>query len=588
MQTNSGSLILQNSDLAVGIFFFVSVVFALQCSSFVYAADSNAGSAYLDAGFSTLPDLSTSAATIIPIVSVLHASSAVILFVSHPFSKVILRRTLLIFSVSCYLEIAQRLCTTWPCPNRHLGQRQWFYDLQVTQCTTVTCMIAFFFGAPLGLVAFLVQILMMLMVIATRTLYSVDTLCGIFPPLLVFLLYHWYCRSSAAITKRRWVSWLEDDALFMMESDRHTSTTQSHDGAESFVQLTLCKTIRIPISIGLGIYGPSVVFGATDGRGPTYTTEHAMERVEERLSRSGSNDKYCGTQVEMGEVCSPGTRTFIEADASNEISKALTDKLVRRALQLKWWKPALVAAATCTFGATIGSLNLLSIQFADARRPIGVPLPSDLIHASIPALPDHTADIFLYPAVLATTIFAWKSKFRWIIFSRTGIVYAGSMLFRMWTMIVTSIPDPSPTCATREHPKGTTCGDLVYSGHTVGFLMCALTFRYFTQERLWASIVWVLTGCGLVCIIASRLHYTRDVFTSLMVITIVNHLARVLLFKRLSFIHHNVVGWTLECGYFWALSRHFVDSVDVTQTSRIENPPLECQGDSAVQTSPGG
>ena len=78
----------------------------------------------------------------------------------------------------------------------------------------------------------------------------------------------------------------------------------------------------------------------------------------------------------------------------------------------------------------------------------------------------------------------------------------------------------------------------MYSGHTVNITLCALTFRYYSHRaplttfdplfsgsgpltdkvgdlRRWTTaklLVWVGAGWGYVFIVASRFHYTLDVF----------------------------------------------------------------------------
>ena len=49
---------------------------------------------------------------------------------------------------------------------------------------------------------------------------------------------------------------------------------------------------------------------------------------------------------------------------------------------------------------------------------------------------------------------------------------------------------------------------------------------------MFERLLWSFVGFGLLAIIASRLHYTRDVFTSLLVVLSINHFCRVALFKR--------------------------------------------------------
>jgi len=65
---------------------------------------------------------------------------------------------------------------------------------------------------------------------------------------------------------------------------------------------------------------------------------------------------------------------------------------------------------------------------------------------------------------------------------------------------------------------GYTCGDMVFSGHTMLMILFALTFHtyYRRTERYWALngmkvAIWLWCFVGLGSIIATRLHYTIDV-----------------------------------------------------------------------------
>jgi hypothetical protein len=65
---------------------------------------------------------------------------------------------------------------------------------------------------------------------------------------------------------------------------------------------------------------------------------------------------------------------------------------------------------------------------------------------------------------------------------------------------------------------GYTCGDMVFSGHTMLMILFALTFHtyYKRTARYWAlngvkTVIWLWCFVGLASIIATRLHYTIDV-----------------------------------------------------------------------------
>lgn len=134
-----------------------------------------------------------------------------------------------------------------------------------------------------------------------------------------------------------------------------------------------------------------------------------------------------------------------------------------------------------------------------------------------------------------------------------GIVYC----MRAFTVIVTSIPDSSPLCQAQFHDEVTgaykslpmfpkvlwralllmqepgrhiTCGDMIFSGHTTILVMNALIFYTYCRpsnfvygprvelytKRIRLSI-YLLSMLGVLSIIASRLHYTLDVFLATLI-----------------------------------------------------------------------
>lgn len=121
-------------------------------------------------------------------------------------------------------------------------------------------------------------------------------------------------------------------------------------------------------------------------------------------------------------------------------------------------------------------------------------------------------------------------------------------LFRSLTILVTTLPDPSPRCQVIDRPVrkwyeifnplfNETCGDLMFryhlyvyffvqqhadgvkSGHTVMIILLALVWNdYFFKTkaeakiRKWSRvIVWLWTILGIASLLAARYHYTIDV-----------------------------------------------------------------------------
>lgn len=122
---------------------------------------------------------------------------------------------------------------------------------------------------------------------------------------------------------------------------------------------------------------------------------------------------------------------------------------------------------------------------------------------------------------------------------RFMIIHGICALLRCAVMATTSYPDPNRLCGDYRPPQtlGTfwretviktgflTCGDLMFSGHTLVYMISALTWnKYFTKPE--KVIVWILELAAAVSLVATRMHYTNDVliamYTSVTVFYIYN------------------------------------------------------------------
>jgi hypothetical protein len=633
---------------------FSSLVF----SGYVYEEPSaSTASPYDDLGFSMLPDWSGSVNWLPQTYAAVHGSAFIVFMMFHQHRVTILRRTLLIVSVAIALQETQMLCTTLPSPNlsaTFFQRGAWSYDLYVMQYTLANLMVRVFVSRTLWSVVWTTAGgIGCLVLIAAHRYYTVDVICAVVPPVLVFLLYHWYARSEAAIMKRHVMYWLERD-VFKIDCAPSSPTVasapqspitsprdkaairtpiKSREGTHSFekaastsspaksrnalspldatptwplLENLLTWTVNeyqwIPESWDVfrleregiySIYPADYLFAVADGRGPSRATQGARETIRRRGTRLTRelHHSFDNTSILAGEVV-VAARAIETIDHDPAILAVA--ELVERARQLdstsRRYIPIAVAVACIVCGGTVGLLNLVTIHFADERRPLHIPFPPDVVHDIFPALPAHTADFIIYPMVLSTVLFTLSSSFTWIIFTRIAITYGLSMSLRMVTMIVTSLPDPSPACAERHHADGTTCGDLVYSGHTVGLMMCAFTFRYFTRERVFEVTTWVLTAAGLFCVITSRLHYTKDVVVSLYVITLANHVVRVGLSNHVSLIRSSRIAWLLECGYYCVIAKDWVDPTHSTLSSQPNHVAMveQQQHEATISVPPSG
>lgn len=215
-----------------------------------------------------------------------------------------------------------------------------------------------------------------------------------------------------------------------------------------------------------------------------------------------------------------------------------------------------VAAAFMYF-MTISFVMCFVSSITWFRNPKVTPLP-DLIHDLVPPLTDTKVpymggltlnafpEMIIGVIVGITVIFIAASKHRSFILRRVFVIYASLMALRCVCILITSLPDPHPACqvatpGTHEIaaldlrelvvralvlfvPVGDhfTCGDMVFSGHTMLLMICGMVWHTYYKMVPgvfvinWVKIaIWSLIFLGLFLIVATRLHYTLDVFLAI-------------------------------------------------------------------------
>jgi len=168
-----------------------------------------------------------------------------------------------------------------------------------------------------------------------------------------------------------------------------------------------------------------------------------------------------------------------------------------------------------------------ALIITNARRP-PPPLLPDIVHQMVPYYPlNRFIDNIMIFIIVSEFFFIVFDSQRFVILRRVGAVYAILCTFRIITMTVTSLPDPSPLCPHAGEHKivfnmrgvfkmltgGLTCGDMIFSGHTIGFLLPCLFHNFYFKKPI-GYIYWALAIIGPIMLIISRLHYTVDVVIS--------------------------------------------------------------------------
>lgn len=154
-------------------------------------------------------------------------------------------------------------------------------------------------------------------------------------------------------------------------------------------------------------------------------------------------------------------------------------------------------------------------------------------------------DSILGVLVFSTTLFALTRRCRWLILRRFSVIYGSLALLRTFTVFSTQLPDSAEKCKTLTPsttalsaldyylvfekamgmmiPVGSvTCGDMIFSGHSVLMMLCALTWHTYYKVIPGALsinkvkvVIWILAGAGMLLVILSRMHYTLDVLLAI-------------------------------------------------------------------------
>jgi len=182
-------------------------------------------------------------------------------------------------------------------------------------------------------------------------------------------------------------------------------------------------------------------------------------------------------------------------------------------------------------------------QLSDARwvatRPPSDPPLQDLFnHLPNLSAEQQVVDVLLNVLLVFTLLCAILFPPTWtavaVVYRRmfwvTGMLY----LYRALTLTVTTLPttmlDCVPLVTTGESAMrifslavqqmmGTahTCSDLIYSGHTMIFTMCAIQFRVYSPYRWLSYYAYCHAAVGISLIVLTHMHYSVDVLLGLFI-----------------------------------------------------------------------
>ena len=134
------------------------------------------------------------------------------------------------------------------------------------------------------------------------------------------------------------------------------------------------------------------------------------------------------------------------------------------------------------------------------------------------------SDVYIHALLIAAFIRVSFTKYTETAFRRFFWISGFLYIFRSFTISFTILPTPYAGCTLQKHEnpllvalkvisgQHSTCGDVMYSGHTMVLTSSALLWQLFTDDPVIVKIlVWILSFIGMLIIVATRFHYSDDV-----------------------------------------------------------------------------
>lgn len=177
-------------------------------------------------------------------------------------------------------------------------------------------------------------------------------------------------------------------------------------------------------------------------------------------------------------------------------------------------------------------ITSFALEVADFSRPPLPPLP-DLIHDNVLYVPaEPLVNMFITAHVAYILVRILLHPQRLTVLRRSVMVYALAMLLRAVLILSIGLPDENPACGRNRSRVdfsasnliarlfgGNTCGDLIYSGHTIGLLLPALVQGHYFG----GAMGYIISFSALIqafLIVVSKLHYGVDVAIALMAVSL--------------------------------------------------------------------
>ncbi|KAG0281226.1 sphingomyelin synthase [Linnemannia exigua] len=187
--------------------------------------------------------------------------------------------------------------------------------------------------------------------------------------------------------------------------------------------------------------------------------------------------------------------------------------------------------AVAIFALTLYFMNVMA-NVASYLSPDNTKVPkmSDRLFEAIPSIKllwlTDLADALLFVPTIILVLTHYRPLY---LLCKVLLTWALCNLMRITTIAITSFPDPRDGCVHSVDEFFTTfllhrCGDCMFSGHTVIFVISALVWTSHGYHRFprrfrwlaWISLflVWALCFGSAIIVIANRAHYTVDVMVA--------------------------------------------------------------------------
>ncbi|KAF9365823.1 hypothetical protein BGX34_008154 [Mortierella sp. NVP85] len=188
-------------------------------------------------------------------------------------------------------------------------------------------------------------------------------------------------------------------------------------------------------------------------------------------------------------------------------------------------------AVLVIFGLTMYFMNVMA-NVASYLSPDNtkVPILTDRMFEAIPSIQllwlTDLADALMFAPTIVLILTHYRPLY---LLCKALLTWALCNLMRITTVAITSFPDPRSGCIHSVGEFFTTfmlhrCGDAMFSGHTVIFVISALVWTshgYHRFPRRWRWLAWIcvifawcLCIASALIVIANRAHYTADVLVA--------------------------------------------------------------------------